>query len=242
MREAVGYIFAYRRGSSMSKAEVLQLPAVVAQRARFRMVEAAEKIRLVSAVMDVTTNRRSPFFERRPFIEAVQKASSAGIVVAVADMAPLFRNIQLEKVAALVAMLELHGSRLWDAARGVLWEELPEMQRSTIVREAIAAGMSRGQVIKTGLSNSERSFSVAAKENARRGRNANVNRANVLAKRLMSIVNEEKDKLADGALMSPSALASALNERNVPSPRGGRWSHNSAKNLLERIRKLTDVR
>lgn len=239
--EALGYIFAYCRRRPSSAAEASQLPVVAEQLRRFRKVEASGRIRLAKRVPDLTTNRQSVFFERRTFIELMQEASSAGTVVAVADLAALFRTVRNEKAGALIEMLKMHGARIWDATRGHVWDEFSEERRATILSEALTAKVSHSHLVKAGLTKAKRSSSTAVKENARRGRSANVARANNLAMRLKDILQEEKDKLPADALLSPSALASALNERNIPSARGKHWTHNSAKNLIERVRKLGEA-
>jgi hypothetical protein len=235
---AVGFVFAYCRRHPTSAAEAAELPAVVSQRQVLMRAAMEGRVKLERWVYDLTTNRQSAFFERRKFVEVVQQATVSRSTIAVADFSRLLRSISFEKLNSLVDFLQNNSDLIWDASRDRHWHTLSAEQRGTIVSEAFRTNATRSQAIRRGLARAKRSSKPVAAANSQKGSVANRARADRLALQLEGVVGAEKAKLPPDTPLSPTALAIALNERRIPSPRGKQWSHNSAKNLMVRIAKL----
>ncbi|APH73400.1 hypothetical protein [Aquibium oceanicum] len=233
---AIGYVFAYCRRRPRSAIEAAELPAVASQVQMLRRATTEGRVRLEKTAYDLPTNRQSVFFERRRFVEVVQEASARGLAVAVADLSWLLGTVTHKKFTVLGDMLQNSGALIWDVSRRRYWDSLPKEEQMTIMSEAARGNVIRSRNIKSGLTKRTKSSKQAAKANARKGTNANSLRSANLALQLQSVVQEVR--LQQGDALSPTALAAALNERQIPSPRGGRWSHNSAKNLILRIDRL----
>jgi hypothetical protein len=75
-------------------------------------------------------------------------------------------------------------------------------------------------------------------DNWKMGNLANLTKADAFAHRHRDFVRAEIAKLPSNVELSPSSLARALNEVGFLSSRSNLWTHNSAKNLIERVRKF----
>jgi len=93
----------------------------------------------------------------------------------------------------------------------------------------------KSHTIRAGLSLVRRDH-AASSENAARASAANASKADRRAADLRVLVERELATMPTGGILSPSVLARRLNEKGIAAPRGGAWSHNSAKNLLHRLR------
>jgi DNA invertase Pin-like site-specific DNA recombinase len=150
--------------------------------------------------------------DRRELTAALDHAKVTGAVLVIAKLDRLSRNL------GFIAALQDSGARFLAA-------DMPEANEFTIhimaamaqaerkaisqrTKEALAAVKARGEV-KLGNPNGAAAFRRAGKGNVAKVREA-------------------------GAVSLP-AIAKALNDSHVQTPRGGKWHPSSVKNLLARI-------
>lgn len=232
---SICYVFDYCRRRPKVESEA---SAYLIQSAKLNEAKARGDIAMLGAVVDLPTNRSAAFFERRKFLQLVRRAEDNGACIAVDDMSRLLGTVHPDKGSLLVKMLQDCPVEIWDAARRSTWNAVPVERREIIIIEAWKGNARRSMPVKLGLRNANRSGSDALKKNAERGRTANRLAADRLAAKLAPLVLEVMNNLPAGASLSPTRLARELNMQGIVSPRGGGWSHNSAKNLMARIAKL----
>ena len=96
-------------------------------------------------------------------------------------------------------------------------------------KEALAAAKARG--MKLGNPNGARALRRTGRGNTA-GLAAIKNRANRHALNLRPVI----ESLGEEGVHGLGAVAAALNERGMLTPRGGRWHKSSVRNLLTRLR------
>jgi DNA invertase Pin-like site-specific DNA recombinase len=109
----------------------------------------------------------------------------------------------------------------------VAQQEREAISRRT--RDALSAAKARGQ--RLGNPNG-----AAALQRAGKGNTAALRRLQEVAQEHAERIRPFLDEPALQGVTSLAAVAQALNERGILTPRGGRWHKSSVRNLLERLR------
>ncbi|WP_185928204.1 hypothetical protein [Mesorhizobium sp. M6A.T.Ce.TU.016.01.1.1] len=129
---------------------------------------------------------------------------------------------------------------VWDASLGRTWQSMTDNERRSLVTIAAQTNKSRSEPVKAGIRLSRTKRAAPPSANYKLGNRANRRNADQRAHLLQDFVLKEMAKLPAGKKLSPSALATALNASDVSSARGGRWTHNTAKDLMARIGTLPE--
>jgi hypothetical protein len=201
-----------------------------------RFADPADR-KIAKSFIDTPTYRRATFIRSPQFREAKAYAIVHNADVVVADIQELLRRTPAGEIQDCVAVLDSPEVEIYDASLRSTWSSLSISRRQEIMVNSIRERGSRSEAVKVGLSLGKKEHR-ASKGNGLKGSHANKVKADNRAKRLSEVVRAEEQKLAPGAPLSPSALAKVLNEAGELSPMGGKWSHNSAKNLIARLRQL----
>lgn len=189
---------------------------------------------LAGEFVKTETGKGADALERRPTLAAaMDHAAAMGCPVVVAKLDRLSRDVAFisglmaKRVAFVVAEL---GPDV-DPFMLHIYAALAEKERRLIserTKAALAAAKARG--VKLGNPNG-----AAALRRAGKGTSAAVGAlkagADALALPLAPVIRALR---AEG-LTSLSALAGALNERQMRTPRGGKWYPSSVRNLLARL-------
>lgn len=205
-----------------------------AQREAIARFAEAERLELAGDFVEVETGKGSDALDRRPQLAAAMaQASLLGCPVIVAKLDRLSRDVAFisglmaKRVPFVVAEL---GSDV-DPFMLHLYAALAEKERRLIserTKAALAAARARG--VKLGNPNG-----AAAIRRAGKGTGAAVEAlkagADAHARQLAPVITHLQ---AEG-LTSLPALAKALNERGMVTPRGGKWHPSSVRNLLARL-------
>jgi hypothetical protein len=193
--------------------------------------------RIANHVIDTSTCRGAAFFHSPKFREAKARAIAQGADMVVADIQELLRRTPERKILACVTELDDPHVEIYDALLGRSWSSLPIRNREEMLVNSTRERLARSRAVKAGhlLGKKERR---APRTNALNGSRANKLKADKAAIRLAEFVRNEERQLAPSASLSPSALARALNEADISSSRGGKWTHNAAKNLIARLKRL----
>lgn len=186
-----------------------------------------------ASVLQTFTEVESGKLDRRPELaQALHLARVTGAILLIAKLDRLSRN------AAFLLTLRDSGVRFIAADMpdaneltvGIM-ALVAQQEREAIskrTREALGAAKARGQ--KLGNPNG-----AAALRNAQKGNGAAVSvlkaSADAHAKRLRPVL----DDLAGHGITSLAAVAAALNERGMLTPRGGSWHKSSVRNLIARL-------
>ncbi|MDQ6434357.1 hypothetical protein RB623_09880 [Mesorhizobium sp. LHD-90] len=232
--QVVVFVFAYVRRAPRSNKDLAAVSSVRAQRASILLGQKLGDIEIIHERYSWTTNRRSPFCERPEFHMAIREAKKAGAAIAVADIASLLAEAPANKIQDCEHALNNCTVDIWDQRLRRRWQSVPDVARTAILATAAHTRNTRSNLVKLGLLKAGEARSVKH-SNFRNGTQGNIQRADRMALRLKDVVLAENAKLPPGSALSPSALARSLNDQNITSPRGGRWSHNTAKALLDRV-------
>ncbi len=184
-------------------------------------------------VIETFTEVESGKLNGRPeLLKALHLAKVTGATLVIAKLDRLSRN------AAFLLTLRDSGVRFIaadmpdanDLTVGIM-ALVAQQEREAISRrttEALAAAKARG--VRLGNPNG-----AAALKRADKGNTAGVAAIRVAAdshaKNLQPVINS----LAAEGMTSLGAVAEALNERGMLTPRGGRWHKSSVRNLLNRL-------
>lgn len=184
---------------------------------------------IIEAFTEVESGKRN---DRAELTAALAHAKVTGAVLVVAKLDRLSRNV------AFLAALQDSGARFLAA-------DMPEANEVTIhimaaiaqaerkaigkrTREALAAAKARGQ--RLGNPNGAAAFRRAGKGNV-----AAVAAVSADADRFAKGLVDTIAKVRAAGCLSLPAIAKALNDGHVQTPRGGRWHPASVRNLLARI-------
>jgi len=195
-----------------------------AQLAAIERFAAQEGFALAAHYSEVETGKGHDARERRPKLDAALKAAKklkrAPVIVAKLDRlgrdVAFISALMSDRVPFIVAEL---GPDV-DPFMLHIYAALAEKERSLIAartKEALAAAKKRG--VQLGMTGAQRGAENKAK-------------AEALAAKLRPLLQELR---AEG-IITVRAVTVALNERGVPSPRGGKWHTPSTARLLRRIR------
>jgi DNA invertase Pin-like site-specific DNA recombinase len=176
---------------------------------------------LVAEFVEVESGKRA----KRPHLDAALtacKKQKAKLVVA-----------KLDRLSRNVAFL----LKLIDSGVEVLFADLPEldgaMGRFMLTTMASVAELEAGLISER----TKAALKAAKARGVRLGRHG----AEVLAPQYRKEARQRAEQLhpviaeLQGKGLSLAKIAGELNERKVPTPRGGRWDHSSVRNVLQRL-------
>lgn len=226
--EAAIYVFSLVRRKPGSREELLVLPAVARQLNALTRFTKLNGVRIVRSFVDTATYRNSVFTNSPIFTQAVAFADDRRIPLLIADVAHLIGETGKSAFLAMTS-LDAHGELIFDVSSGHYWREFDGAKRLPIV------GAAKSQ-IRTPAKRIGNAAEIDRTASQRRGATANRTNADRRSAQLKPIVEAFEASLPDGQALSPSMLARHLNELELRSARGGKWSHNTAKRLLERVR------
>jgi DNA invertase Pin-like site-specific DNA recombinase len=194
----------------------------------------AERLEVAGEFVEVETGKGSDALDRRPQLAAaMSQASLLGCPVIVAKLDRLSRDVAFisglmaKRVPFVVAEL---GSDV-DPFMLHLYAALAEKERRVIserTKAALAAAKARG--VKLGNPNG-----AAPLKRAGKGNGAAVGALKDAADRHAAELGPVITHLRAEGVTSLPALAKALNERQMRTPRGGKWHPSSVRNLLGRL-------
>jgi len=193
-----------------------------------------------ATVLQTFTEVESGKLDRRPELtKALHLAQVTGATMLIAKLDRLSRN------AAFLLTLRDSGVRFIAADMpdaneltvGIM-ALVAQQEREAIskrTKEALSAAKARGQ--KLGNPNGAQALKLARKGNAAAVQKLKI-RADMHAARLRPVLID----LAEGGITSLGAVAAALNERGMLTPRGRAWHKSSVRNLLGRLGLATSHR
>ncbi|UDL92227.1 hypothetical protein LGH82_13950 [Mesorhizobium sp. PAMC28654] len=234
-RPLIAYSFAYVRRQIHSGEELNANRALKRQLAAQLVFEKGSGKHILKNFPDSSTYREAPFVSRERFRQAITVARNAGADLLLADIRELMERTTRDQIIRCVGVLNALDVEVWDASLGRTWQSMSEDERRSLFMRAAQTKASRSKAVKDGMLLSRVERAAAPKGNYRQGNRANRHNADQRALRHWDFVLKEMERLPAGKKLSPSALAAALNAAEVPSPRGGRWIHNTAKDLIARI-------
>ena len=198
------------------------------QQAAIERFCAAEGYTIAKIFTEIETAKGVDALERRPQLKAALKRAAAykcSVVVAKLD--------RLSRDVAFISVLMAQGvpfivTEIPNADPFMLhiYAAVAEQERTKIserTKAALAAAKARG--VKLGNPHGPKPFTAEARQ---QGVEAIRRQANARAEQLGEI-------LSDFAGESANATAKALNERGLPSPRGGNWTARSIINVRARL-------
>jgi DNA invertase Pin-like site-specific DNA recombinase len=197
-----------------------------AQRSALVQFAKAEGLEIAQEFTEVETGKGSDAIERRPQLKAaLAAAKKLKCAVAVAKLDRLSRDVHFisglmaHKVPFVVAALGLDA----DPFMLHLYAAFAEKERSLIsqrTRAALAAAKERGVVLGSATLHIARERAVASNQAA----------ADERAAKVLPIIR----KAQKAGATSLRAIAEVLNDRGIPTPRGGTWAPMQVKNILDR--------
>ncbi len=199
---------------------------LAAQRAALVQFAKVEGLELAQEFVEVESGKGSDAIERRPQLKAaLAAAKKLKCAVVVAKLDRLSRDVHFisglmaHKVPFVVAALGLDA----DPFMLHLYAAFAEKERSLIsqrTRAALAAAKERGVVLGSATLHIARERAIASNQAA----------ADERATKVMPIIR----KAQKAGATSLRAIAEVLNDRGVPTPRGGRWAPMTVKNIMDR--------
>ncbi|TJW51954.1 MAG: hypothetical protein E5X65_20705 [Mesorhizobium sp.] len=211
---------------------------LVDQRRQIRSWAHANGYEIATTVVSTTTSAKPAFAKSADFRRAIHSALSPGSCLVIANLREMLARTDPLKIPECVAILDAAPVNVWDASRNEIWALMPLNARQDLMLKAIAIRTSRSRSILAGLSRRTSSPKAPSTSGKQRGALGNRREADAAARRLADFVKAEIESLGSGAVLSPSHLAKALNHAGIPPARSTTWEHNSAKNLIERLRTL----
>ena len=200
---------------------------IEAQKAAVARFADAENLTLVGEFTEVETGKASDALDRRPQLKAaLASARSAKCPVVVAKLDRLSRDVafiaglMVQKVPFIVAELGIDA----DPFTLHLYAALAEKERR-LISERTTAALSARKAQGARLGN-RRNIDEAGE----RGRETLKAGAEHFAANVMPVVRS----IRDSGITSLGGIAEALNERRIPTARGGRWHVSTVMNLLRR--------
>ncbi|CCQ72544.1 recombinase family protein [Magnetospira sp. QH-2] len=172
----------------------------------------------------------------RPELEkALHLAKVTGATLVIAKLDRLSRNAAflLTLRDSGVAFIAADMPEANDLTVGIM-ALVAQQEREAIskrTKEALAAAKARG--VKLGNPNGAASLRRAGRGNKAAVRSIQAG-ANQHATNLAPVI----DALREEGIKSLGAVAEALNERGMLTPRGGRWHKSSVRNLLDRLERI----
>jgi DNA invertase Pin-like site-specific DNA recombinase len=224
MKQVVGYlrVSTQKQGQSGLGLE--------AQEAAIRRFCAAEGYEFVQIFTEVETAKGADALERRPQLTAALKRAQAHrcpIVVAKLDRlsrdVAFVAGLMAKRVPFIVAEYPNADPFMLHIYAAVAEQERTKISERT--KAALAAAKARG--VRLG---NPRPKPIPV-EVRRQGPAALRRNADERAQELTQVLEE----IARGGIVSANATARALNERRIPTPRGGKWSARQVLNVKARL-------
>jgi DNA invertase Pin-like site-specific DNA recombinase len=198
------------------------------QQAAIERFCAAEGYAVVQTYTEIETAKGADALERRPQLKsALNRASAYKCPVVVAKLDRLSRDVAF--ISGLMAqgvpfiVTEIPNA---DPFMLHIYAAVAEQERTKIserTRAALAAAKARG--VKLGNPHGPKPFTAEARRQA----------AEALRQQADARAHQLSDILAEFAGLSANATARALNERGLPTARGGKWTARSVLNVRARI-------
>ena len=199
---------------------------LAAQRSALTQFAKAENLELAQEFIEVESGKGSDAIERRPQLKAaLAAAKKLKCAVVVAKLDRLSRDVHFisglmaHKVPFVVAALGVDA----DPFMLHLYAAFAEKERSLIsqrTRAALAAAKERGVVLGSATLHIARERAIASNQAA----------ADARAAKVLPIIR----KAQKAGATSLRAIAQVLNDRGIPTPRGGTWAPMQVKNILAR--------
>jgi DNA invertase Pin-like site-specific DNA recombinase len=199
---------------------------LAAQRSALIQFAKTEGLELAQEFVEVESGKGSDAIERRPQLKAaLAAAKKLKCAVVVAKLDRLSRDVHFisglmaHKVPFVVAALGLDA----DPFMLHLYAAFAEKERSLIsqrTRAALAAAKERGVVLGSATLHIARERAIASNQAA----------ADDRAAKVLPIIR----KAQKAGATSLRAIAQVLNDRGIPTPRGGTWAPMQVKNILDR--------
>jgi DNA invertase Pin-like site-specific DNA recombinase len=223
MKHAVAYLRLSKEGRNIG---------LDAQREAIARFCEAEGLTLLATFEEVETGKGSDALERRPQLKAaIDSARLYGAAVVVAKLDRLSRDVHfisglmVQRVPFIVASL---GTDV-DPFMLHLYAAFAEKERNVIserTKAALAirkaAGVRLGRPKGTQVATEAGRMKAIAVQQAKADAHAR-------------LVAGEIERLAQQGIVSANAVAKALNERGVKTPRGGRWEARSVIAIRQRL-------
>jgi DNA invertase Pin-like site-specific DNA recombinase len=204
---------------------------IEAQREAVSRFSAAEEIEIVAEFVEVETGKGADALDRRPELAAALatgRAKRCPVIVAKLDRlsrdVAFVAGLMAEKVPFIVAEL---GSDA-DPFMLHLYAALAEKERRLIserTRAALAARKAQGAILGNRRN---------AKQAAAQGHKSLSSESDAFADKVMPLI----ESLRAAGVCDLRGLAEALNNRGIPTARGGRWHVSNVKNVIERASSL----
>jgi DNA invertase Pin-like site-specific DNA recombinase len=208
---------------------------IEAQRATVTRFAGAENLTIIAEYVEAETGKGADALDRRPQLAAaLAAAKTARCCVLVSKLDRLSRDVAFvsglmaQRVPFIVAEL----GRDADPFMLHLYAALAEKERR-LISERTKAALAVRKATGTKLGNPNN-----ISEAGRIGRHVLVASADEHAQTLLLILRAIR---TEGAI-TLAAIAAAMNNRKIPTPRGARWHVSSVMNLLARARKLAATR
>ena len=237
-RPLIAYSFTYVRRQIRSLDELNANGALKRQLAAQLIFEKRSGRRILEKLADWSTYRRTPFFLRQKFHQAITIARNADADLVLGDIRELIEHTRQDQISRGFDVLNTLDIEVWDASLHRSWQSMTEDERRYLSDVASRMMASRSKAVKEGMFLSGAKKGAPPKANQRLGNLANRRNADQRARRHQDFVLKQTAKLPAGEKLSPSALAAALNAAGISTARGGQWTHNTAKDLIARISKL----
>jgi hypothetical protein len=233
----IAFEFAYCAKRPKSAHDLNRNAWLLRQRRLILSFATASNRPIAKEFIDTPTYRGTTFAQSAKFHEATAFAIAQNGDLVVGDVQELLRRTPGEKILGCVKVLDGSDVEIYDATLKSSWSSLSHPRRQEILLNAARERSARSEAVKFGLKLAGKKRK-APRPDALEGSRMNRIKADNAAARLREFVGVQKQKLEPGTSLSPSALAKALNEANIPSSRGGNWTYNSAKNLMVRLEQL----
>ena len=198
------------------------------QQAAIERFCAAEGYEVIQTYTEIETAKGADALERRPQLKAALNRASAykcPVVVAKLDrfaaMSRSSRGLMAQGVPFIVTEIPNADPFMLHIYAAVAEQERTKISERT--KAALAAAKARG--VKLGNPHGPKPFTAEAR---RQGVEAHRQQADARAQQLSEILSEF-------AGQSANAVAKALNERGLPSARGGKWTARSIINIRARL-------
>jgi DNA invertase Pin-like site-specific DNA recombinase len=199
-----------------------------AQKSAIERFCAAEGYDITRTYVEVETGKGADAIERRPQLKsALRQASAYKCSIVVAKLDRLSRDVAF--ISGLMSkgipfvITEIPNA---DPFMLHIYAAVAEQERLKIserTREALAAAKARG--VKLGNPHGPKPFTAEMQKQG----------AEVLRQQADARAEQLSDILAEFAELSANATAKALNERGLPSARGGKWTARAVINVRARL-------
>lgn len=177
------------------------------------------------------------FTEAERFRAAVAEARVENADLVVANIREILERTPTRSILECVKFLDELDIEIWDACRRATWRSLLPDERSGIIRDAAHWGEISRKVAQSSAIRAKMPGDKVNGGNSAIGSRHNMARADRHAEMLRAVVDQQREQAADGVL-SPTALAKALNAQGRKTRQGKWWSPNAAMNLMKRLDNL----